>query len=554
MTKRNALRDDRAGASAPARASSSADPIRRTTPTRISPPAPTSSSSAKASRRSRSCCRRCSTVGGRDDRLAGDSRHRLQGRPTARSVRTPPRAAAAQSRRAAVSRSRRDRHCPHTSPPGASATASAPVSLITARGCPYTCTWCSRSVFGTTHRRRSAANVADEVEAIVDRYHPDRLWYADDVFAIHRGWTLDVRARSWSGAGCGCRSSASRAPSGSTTRWPMRWPSLGCLRVWIGSESGSQRILDAMQRKVTVDQVARRRRRGCGAAASRSACSSCSATTASSMTDLQATVDHLKRTAPDVFLTTVSYPIKGTPYYDAVADRLASPKPWAEGTDRDLVIRGRPSRRYYDFARRWMTGEVARDQHWQRGRYARAARVGVVGARRPARHGRHRALEGAVIVLFNPWSTPSPKKPLPMSLLALGSLLEGEFDYRIVDGNVEPDPVGDDPRASPSGRRSRAIARHGDARSAAARRRAGLPAAEAHAAGRADRLGRLLSVAARRRVPARRDRRYLRPRPGRADARRADARAAPMAARSSAIAGSELSRERRACSTRRRAR
>ena len=47
-----------------------------------------------------------------------------------------------------------------------------------------------------------------------------------------------------------------------------------------------------------------------------------------------------------------------------------------------------------------------------------------------------------MIVLFNPWSTPSPKKPLPMSLLALGSVLEGEFDYCIVDGNLEPDPVG----------------------------------------------------------------------------------------------------------------
>jgi hypothetical protein len=46
-----------------------------------------------------------------------------------------------------------------------------------------------------------------------------------------------------------------------------------------------------------------------------------------------------------------------------------------------------------------------------------------------------------MIVLLNPWSTPSPKKPLPMSLLAVGALLEGEFDYEIVDGNVESDPA-----------------------------------------------------------------------------------------------------------------
>jgi anaerobic magnesium-protoporphyrin IX monomethyl ester cyclase len=91
--------------------------------------------------------------------------------------------------------------------------------------------------------------------------------------------------------------------------------------------------------------------------------------------DLQATVEHLKRTAPDVFLTTVSYPIKGTPYYRSIAAKLSAPKPWHESTDRDLVVRGRPVKTYYDFARRWMTAEVARDRHWRRGSYALAARA-----------------------------------------------------------------------------------------------------------------------------------------------------------------------------------
>ncbi|RPI57196.1 MAG: radical SAM protein, partial [Chloroflexi bacterium] len=62
------------------------------------------------------------------------------------------------------------------------------VSLITARGCPYTCTWCSHAVFGSSHRRRSPQNVADEVALILDRYRPDILWYADDVFTISHQW------------------------------------------------------------------------------------------------------------------------------------------------------------------------------------------------------------------------------------------------------------------------------------------------------------------------------------------------------------------------------
>jgi anaerobic magnesium-protoporphyrin IX monomethyl ester cyclase len=245
------------------------------------------------------------------------------------------------------------------------------VSLITARGCPYTCTWCSRSVFGETHRRRSVTNVADEVEAISDRYHPERLWYADDVFAIHRTWTIDYAKeleRRRIRLPFECISRAERIDDDVAEALA----SLGCFRVWIGSESGSQRVLDAMKRRVSVERVrdaaARLRRRGIEVGMFIML-----GYDGEQIEDLQATVDHLKRTEPDVFLTTVSYPIKGTPYYDQVAARLA-PQSWAEHTDRDLVVRGRPVRTYYDFARRWMTAEVAKDQHWKRGRYARAAR------------------------------------------------------------------------------------------------------------------------------------------------------------------------------------
>src|SRR5262249_7058697 len=65
------------------------------------------------------------------------------------------------------------------------------VSLITARGCPFTCTWCSHSVFGYSHRRRTPANVVAEVQHIVDTYAPDLLWYADDVFTINHKWLFE---------------------------------------------------------------------------------------------------------------------------------------------------------------------------------------------------------------------------------------------------------------------------------------------------------------------------------------------------------------------------
>ena len=99
--------------------------------------------------------------------------------------RTGPRTLIADSRRPALARSRAHRYRTLSANAGANTTARGSLSVITARGCPYHCNWCSHSVYGKTHRRRSPRSVADEVEWILDRYQPDMLWMADDVFTIH---------------------------------------------------------------------------------------------------------------------------------------------------------------------------------------------------------------------------------------------------------------------------------------------------------------------------------------------------------------------------------
>ncbi len=247
------------------------------------------------------------------------------------------------------------------------------VSLTTARGCPYTCRWCSRSVFGESHRRRTPGNVADEVQEIVDRYRPDMLWYVDDVFTIHKGWLIAfdrVLAQRGLRVPFECISRAERIDAHVADALAR----LGCARLWIGSESGSQRILDAMDRRITVAQVQRATRllqdRGV-----KVGMFIMLGYEGEEETDIAATIDHLKASAPDVFLTTVAYPIKGTEYHTQVADRIVARHGWAGTTDRDVALRGRRARIYYDFARRWMTGEVARHRHWAEGRYLRAVRA-----------------------------------------------------------------------------------------------------------------------------------------------------------------------------------
>lgn len=230
------------------------------------------------------------------------------------------------------------------------------VSLITARGCPYHCNWCSHQVFGKTHRRRTPASVADELAWLVERYRPDMAWMADDVFTIHHGWLFqyaaELKTRNLK-LPFECISRADRLNS----EVVRTLAEIGCFRVWIGSESGSQRILDAMERGVTVDEV-------------QSAVSLCRqhgiqtgmflmwGYEGEELDDVEATIQHVKKTDPDIFFTTIAYPIQGTGYASQVVDRMERTKPWSVGSDREVRIRGRHSRRFYGLADQLLRSEV----------------------------------------------------------------------------------------------------------------------------------------------------------------------------------------------------
>lgn len=240
------------------------------------------------------------------------------------------------------------------------------ISLITARGCPYHCRWCSHEVFGRTHRRRDPAAVAAELDWLVGRYRPDMAWIADDVFTIHHGW-LKRYAEELGKRGVKipfeCISRADRLNS----EIADILADLGCFRLWIGSESGSQRILDRMERGVTVEQV----QSGVDLLKARGIQTGMFLMwgyEGEEYPDIEATIQHVKKSNPDVFFTTVAYPIKGTPYFSEVADRVESPNGWRTSSDREIKIRGRHSRRYYSFADQLLRTEVELERMTQSGR------------------------------------------------------------------------------------------------------------------------------------------------------------------------------------------
>jgi radical SAM superfamily enzyme YgiQ (UPF0313 family) len=132
---------------------------------------------------------------------------------------------------------------------------------------------------------------------------------------------------------------------------------LGCFRIWIGSESGSQRLLDSMDRGVKVEQVQRAVEMS-RARQIQSGMFLMWGYEGEEMEDIEATIRHVSKTKPDVFFTTVSYPIKGTPYYQQVQSKLVQLKPWAQTSDREIRIAGRHSRAYYAHADKLLHDEV----------------------------------------------------------------------------------------------------------------------------------------------------------------------------------------------------
>jgi radical SAM superfamily enzyme YgiQ (UPF0313 family) len=211
-------------------------------------------------------------------------------------------------------------------------------------------------VFGQTHRRRDPLLVVDEVEWLLQTYSPDMVWVSDDVFTINHKWIRDYAAemsRRGLHIPFECISRADRL----NAEMLDLLAELGCFRVWIGSESGSQRILDAMDRGVKVEQVqqavALTRERGI-----ESGMFLMWGYEGEELDDIEATIKHVSTSKPDIFFTTVSYPIKGTPYYTKVSDRLVQLKPWGVSSDREIKIKGRHSRTFYSYADKLLKDEV----------------------------------------------------------------------------------------------------------------------------------------------------------------------------------------------------
>jgi anaerobic magnesium-protoporphyrin IX monomethyl ester cyclase len=194
------------------------------------------------------------------------------------------------------------------------------MSLIATRGCPFNCAWCQKIVFGRSFRPRNPDLVAEEMRHIKETYRPDFLRIVDDAMGIQKHWVKQWRdAVLEKGAAIPfeCLSRVDLLDA-DIVRWLKE---AGCRRIALGAESGSQRVLNAMTKGSTVEQIYR----------AADLCRESGIETYFYMMvgypgevwdDLKRSATMLRDTRPTLFSTTIAYPLPGTAFYEQVKDRL----------------------------------------------------------------------------------------------------------------------------------------------------------------------------------------------------------------------------------------
>jgi len=275
------------------------------------------------------------------------------------------------------------------------------LSVIAGRGCPYGCTWCQKSVFGRSYRMRGPESVAEEIGQIKERYHPDQIRVVDDVLGIDRRWL-----KKWHDA---LLARDAVIPFEALSRVDLvdeemiqLLREIGCRRLAFGAESGSQKVLDAMQKGTRVEQI-RRAAELCRKHGIETYFYIMLGYPGEDWTDIQATVDLLRATRPDEFSSTVAYPLPGTEFYEQVQDRLVPAADWQHSAENRLLFQRRYSTRFYHWTQRLLRKE------WQAARLAHGELKMTPGQR--ARLAGSRLMTRAAVLALR-WM-PGNAEPLP---------------------------------------------------------------------------------------------------------------------------------------------
>jgi anaerobic magnesium-protoporphyrin IX monomethyl ester cyclase len=230
------------------------------------------------------------------------------------------------------------------------------LNLVASRGCPYHCNWCAKPIYGQTFHVRSTVSVAEEMHELKTTYGANHLWFADDIFGLKPQWVPslagEVERRN---AAVACTLQARVDSMTEDNIKALR--RLGCSEVWLGVESGSQKILDAMEKGTRVEEitVARERLR-------RNAIRACFflqfGYPGERWEDIEETIRLVLETKPDDIGVSVSYPLPGTTFHERVQAELGEKTNWVDSDELAVMFRSAYGNEFYRALRDALHAEV----------------------------------------------------------------------------------------------------------------------------------------------------------------------------------------------------
>ncbi|HEV9037801.1 MAG TPA: radical SAM protein [Puia sp.] len=211
------------------------------------------------------------------------------------------------------------------------------LNISTTRGCPFKCNWCAKPIYGNRYNARSPRHVVEEVKWLKTHTGFDHIWMCDDIFGLKPGW-VDEFADLIEKEGLHFRFKIqSRADLLLQENYVRALARAGCENSWMGAESGSQKILDAMDKGTTVGQIeaATRLLREHGIRPSFFIQFGYPGETKA---DIDMTIRMINRLLPDSLGISVSYPLPGTVFYERVKTDLKEKSNWTDSDELKLMF------------------------------------------------------------------------------------------------------------------------------------------------------------------------------------------------------------------------
>jgi radical SAM superfamily enzyme YgiQ (UPF0313 family)/glycosyltransferase involved in cell wall biosynthesis len=209
------------------------------------------------------------------------------------------------------------------------------MNVATTRGCPYHCNWCAKPIYGQRYSVRSPEHVAEEFAWLKRTYHPDHVWIADDIFGLKPGW-IERFAELVDAKDAAIPFKCLLRADQVTPEMARALRAAKCRTAWIGAESGSQRVLDAMEKGLRVEQIAGATRllHDAGIAVGFFLQFGYPGELRD---DIDRTLQMVRACRPDDIGVSVSYPLPGTPFYERVQSQLGEKRNWLDSEDLDMM-------------------------------------------------------------------------------------------------------------------------------------------------------------------------------------------------------------------------